>query len=164
MDFNENGLLQAGFHDCAFSDFWATFVDGFLTSQTRRTIAAAILDFSEELFSLAVPDEFWIDGSYATSKVNPNDADIVVFPQCNDYVNYRNEFGVFRQKYSHTLDLYFAPAVCPESKRLLSPADYNDVVNTRNYWRGQFGYDREDRPKGIIRVSCESIEEYLRRR
>ena len=164
MDFNENGLLQAGFHDCLYSDFWVTFVDGFPTSQMRRTIADAILDFSEELFSLAEPYEFWIDGSYATSKVNPNDADIVIFLQYNDYVNHYNRLEILQRKYCNTLDFYYAPAVSKENEKLLNPVDYQDVINNRNYWRGQFGYDREDRPKGIIRVSCESIKEYLRRR
>ena len=67
----------------------------------------------------------------------------------------------FRQKYAGVLDIYFWYAKSPENERLLKPADYNQIINQRNYWRGQFGFDREDRPKGIIRIDCKSIEEKL---
>ena len=31
------------------------------------------------------------------------------------------------------------------------------LVNNRNYWRGQFGFDREDNPKGMIKISKEYL-------
>ena len=68
---------------------------------------------------------------------------------------------VLREKYAGVLDIYFGYAISPENKCAYSPQDYLQIVNTRNYWRGQFGFDREDRPKGIIRLNCKSIAEQL---
>lgn len=81
MAFETNGVLPAGFHDYTYDEFCKTFVEDFPTSQRRRMIAEALLEFSREVFAIGVPCEFWIDGSYATAKVNPNDADIILFFQ-----------------------------------------------------------------------------------
>ena len=161
MTFETNGVLPAGFHDYTYDEFCKTFVEDFPTSQRRRMIAEALLEFSREVFAIGVPCEFWIDGSYATAKVNPNDADIILFFQYQHMVQLQPLWQSFRQKYSGVLDIYFWYAKSPENERLLNPADYNQIINQRNYWRGQFGFDREDRPKGIIRIDCKSIEEKL---
>jgi hypothetical protein len=57
--------------------------------------------------------------------------------------------------------MYIACAANEKSKQILSPADYNAVVNNRNYWRGQFGFDRQDNPKVIIKLDCASLKNYI---
>lgn len=79
MDFDTKGTLTAGFHDCTYEEFYEAFVSAFPSSQRRESIANALLDFSAEVFAVGTPIEFWIDGSYATNKMNPNDADIILF-------------------------------------------------------------------------------------
>ena len=81
MTFEANGVLAPGFHDCTYNGFYAAFVDEFPTSQRRRPIAEALLAFSAEVFAIGEPYEFWIDGSYVTTKINPNDADVILFFQ-----------------------------------------------------------------------------------
>lgn len=164
MTFGANGVLVPGFHDCTYDEFCSTLVDEFPTSQRRRLIADTLLDFSSEVFSIGIPYEFWVDGSYVTSKINPNDADIILFFQYQ-HMNAINPLrDTFRKKYYGILDIYFWYAVSPENQKIVSPADYCKIVNTRNYWRGQFGFDREDNPKGIVRLDCASIVETLNRR
>ena len=161
MIFEANGALAPGFHDCTYNEFLSTFVENFPTSQRRLLIAKSLVDFSKEIYSIDIPYEFWVDGSYATTKVNPNDADIILFFQHQHIDKIMTLWPVLREKYAGVLDIYFGYAISPENKCAYSPQDYLQIVNMRNYWRGQFGFDREDRPKGIIRLNCKSIAEQL---
>ena len=164
MDFDPSGKLSAGIHDISVEEFEKYFVDQFSTSQNRRPLFECLLTFIRELFQSGMPYEIWIDGSFATSKVNPNDIDVIAFLNVPQYLALKPLVDSIHLKYMPSLDLYFSPAVNDESQRILSPNDYSAVVNSRNYWRGQFGFDREDNPKGIIRISPESVKEYLDRR
>lgn len=38
----------------------------------------------------------------------------------------------------------------------------NEFTNKRNYWRGQFGFDREDNPKGMIKITQQSLMLFLK--
>ena len=66
------------------------------------------------------------------------------------------------KKYSPFLDIYFAYATSPENQAALSSKDFNTVVNQRNYWRGQFGFDRADNSKGIVKIDCQSLLDYIK--
>ncbi len=164
MEFETNGLLSAGLHDCTVNEFIDTFVDNFPTSQRRKLIADALWEFVREVFAVGVPYEIWIDGSFVTTKINPNDADLVLFLQVPDINILGTQLVTFRQKYDGILDIYFAYANSPENQQQVTPEDYQKIVNNRNYWRGQFGFDRTDSPKGIVRLSCDSITNYLKGR
>lgn len=164
MDFEANGMLPAGLHKCSVDDFIVTFVDNFPTSQRRKLIVDALWEFSKEVFAEGIPYEFWIDGSFVTTKVNPNDADIVLFLQIPNMNVLGKQLTAFRQKYAGILDVYFAYAASPENQKQVGVADFQQIVNNRNYWRGQFGFDRVDCPKGIVSISCDSIIEYLKGR
>lgn len=164
VTFETNGVLAPGFHDCTYDEFYAALVDEFPTSQRRKPIAEALLAFSKEVFAIGTPYEFWIDGSYVTTKINPNDADVILFFQYQHMNVISPLLSTFRQQYNGILDIYFGYATSPENQRILGPVDYGRIVNNRNYWRGQFGFDREDNPKGIIRIDCVSIEKQLNRR
>lgn len=164
MDFESNGMLPAGFHDYSVDEFITQFVDGFPTSQRRKQIADVLFDFAKEIFSYGVPYEFWIDGSYVTAKVNPNDADLVLFFQYSDLTTLKPQIPMLRQKYLPNLDTYYMCATSPENQALLPTTVFHKIITDRNYWRGQFGFDRSDQPKGIVRLSCDSLLEYLNRR
>lgn len=164
MNFESNGSLRAGFHDCTYDEFYEMFVHGFPTSQRRQLIAENLLNFSKEIFRVGIPYEFWVDGSFATTKINPNDADIVLFWGYQHMTALYPRLNAFRRKYADILDIYFTYAVCQENEQRLPPPDYQQVINNRNYWRGQFGFDRSDHPKGIIRIDCKSISKWLDRR
>ena len=157
-------MLPAGFHDCTVEEFISTFVDGFPTSQRRGIIVNALWVFAREVYNIGTPCEFWVDGSFVTSKINPNDADIVVFLQIPNMNVLGSQIQFFRQKYNGLLDVYFAYATSPENQRDAPPSDYQEFVNNRNYWRGQFGFNRVDSPKGIARISCDSLADYLKGR
>lgn len=163
MDFDTTGRLPAGLHNYNVDEFLSQFVEGFPTSLRRKPIFDSMVDFFKELLSTGLPYELWIDGSFATTKINPNDADIVVFLQLPQYFTLAPQFNTLRNRYHVYLDIYFQVAVSTETRGMLSPGDFNNITNNRNYWRGQFGFDREDNPKGIIRISCTSLKEYIDR-
>ena len=43
----------------------------------------------------------------------------------------------------------------------LSPQDYGEQINNRNYWKGQFGYSRDDIPKGIIVLKETALKSFV---
>lgn len=157
MDFEANGMLPAGIHTYDIVTFREQFVAGFPNSQTRPVIFSSLEHFISTILLLCDPDEFWVDGSFATTKVNPNDADIIIFVDYADFVKMQAIWVQMQRQYPQ-LDMYIACAVNEKVKQALSSKDYNFVVNQRNYWRGQFGFDRQDNPKGIIKLDCASLK------
>ena len=160
MDFDANGLLPAGLHTYDFLTFKEQFVTGFPSSQTRPVILGCLEHFVSAILSLCVPDEFWIDGSFTTTKVNPNDADLIIFVDYADFKKIHTLWAQLQQQHPY-LDMYIACAVNEKTKQILSPYDYNEVVNLRNYWRGQFGFDRQDNPKGIVKLDGASLKQHI---
>ena len=79
MKFNENGIIEPGLHTSTIPEVCEFLVNNFDTSQTRKKIFDNFIKF----FSLLVKNfkvyEIWIDGSFTTAKINPNDIDVVVF-------------------------------------------------------------------------------------
>ena len=160
MDFDANGMLPAGIHTYDMYSFQERFVVAFPASQTRPVIFGCLERFISAIFALCDPDEFWVDGSFATTKINPNDADLIIFVDYADFIKIAPVWNQIRCQYPY-LDMYIACAVNEKTKKLLTATDYNQAVNQRNYWRGQFGFDRQDNPKGIIKLNCHSVREYI---
>lgn len=150
--FDENGLLPAGLHAYEQDVFLSEFVTAFSTSQTRKLLYNAFNEILTEISSTFIPTEIWVDGSYATSKTNPNDIDFVMFLSLDDFIQYSNSPVVhaLRTRYSGKLDFYLALSINSDTKSKLDEVNFNKAVNRRNYWKGQFGFDRQDQPKGII--------------
>lgn len=149
VEFNTEGLLEPGFHEIDRKKFKDIFVSAFTTSQTRQTIYDSFVQWEKKLISQYKIYEIWIDGSFSTSKVNPNDMDIVVFVHAVDYNKLAHDWENFRNV--SNIDAYLTLAICNESENDVTDKEvYWQFVNERNYWRGQFGFDRNDSPKGII--------------
>lgn len=138
-------LLPPGIHDLTEDELDNHFQSGFQNSTTRPPLIAGLKSFMNALRTSGVEFELWIDGSFTTQKENPNDIDLVAFapaatlnglpPQKQallqslfDRISSRSTFGC---------DVIYAPA---------------EDANLRSYWRGWYGYDRSEQPKGIARV------------
>lgn len=153
MEFSKEGLLEPGLHKMSIEDFENTFVKEFNTSQTRRKIYDSFIVWKEQLVQKFKIHEIWIDGSFVTKKINPNDVDIVVFVHAIDFNNLAKEWNLISS--SDNIDAYMTLAVCEESEKTIEAQVYWQFVNHRNYWRGQFGFDRNDYPKGIVVLNCD---------
>jgi hypothetical protein len=139
-------LFPPGLHPVDEAMLEAHFVDPFSGSVTRPVLIAGLRSYLTALRCVGVNFEVWIDGSFSTQKTDPNDIDLVVFadpdelnklpPAAHTYLN-----GLFDRttaKRQYGCDVLFALAT-----------DYN----SRSYWRGWYGFDRSEQPKGIAQLA-----------
>jgi len=136
-------LFPPGLHTVSEAELAAKLVHPFVGSRTRRALLDGLQAFFIGLRSADVAFEVWLDGSFCTNKFDPNDIDLVVFADPDalnrldparqtllsgllDRTNARRQFGC---------DVLFA---------------FSNDPNMRSYWRGWYGFDRSEQPKGII--------------
>ena len=85
-DFNERGCLAHGIHDCTVDEAAARF-GAFQASDRRPQLWAKFLEFVREAKACGVVEAVLIDGSFVTTKPDPNDIDLVLV------VSARHDFG-----------------------------------------------------------------------
>lgn len=144
LDFDDNGYLQP--YKAMELDF-KVFENQFSRNRQRKMLFAEYLLFVEDLKKI-VGKEFkqWIDGSYVTLKILPNDIDVVTFIPFQMYLNYESLLLDLNQKYPK-IDAYFVPLYPPTHK-------YAYVTTYREGdWRKIYGQDRFDRKKGFIQLN-----------
>lgn len=141
----EEAILEPGLHDFELDEIGNHFLRDFADSSTRAQLIANLEAYAKLFSDLGASVELWLDGSFTTKKVDPNDIDLVIFSSEAE-VNALppKEQGLLRAlldqptvKKRFGLDVYFCVA---ENQQL------------RSYWRGWFGFDRNEQPKGIARI------------
>ena len=138
-------LFPPGLHPVTEGELDNHFLQAFAASQTRPALIAGLRAFLASLKRVGVAFEVWLDGSFCTEKLNPNDVDIVVF--ADEHQLNRLDPGI--QQYLSALldrpntkvkfgcDVLFAVA---------------SDLDARSYWRGWYGFDRSEQPKGIVQI------------
>lgn len=162
IEFNKNGNLNGGIiKGYSIDDIQKYFVDNFPLSQTRKRNFSGFKNFIIALENGQVHDiinKIWLDGSFFTNKLNPNDIDMVLLfnpsidkiPKINFFFEEQKDYfrmvgeGLHCDTY-YTLDYTLIPSSEPQVKQ------HYDKDN--KYWMGQFGFDREGRNKGIIELT-----------
>lgn len=79
VEFNEGGLLPSGVHKCDEDEFRTLLVDRFPTSTSRAIIAAGFTRLRADACDCDIAGMHWVDGSFVTNKVDPDDVDLVTF-------------------------------------------------------------------------------------
>lgn len=154
MNFNTDGYLEAGLHDMELDGIVEHFVTAFPTSNTRTNIIDGYKKHCQELADLGVACTEFLDGSFASNKSDPGDIDMVGFMDLDavdalspaDQIKLKALFSGKATRVTHMCDAYFVPTVP------VHHPDFDRLRAQRKYWMGEFGYDREDRPKGMIRT------------
>jgi hypothetical protein len=139
-------LLPPGIHDVHEPELGNHFLKNFPTSKTRAKLIHGLHRYIEQLKSSGVKFELWIDGSFTTEKIDPNDIDLVVFFDFQELDNLPLEAKYLLSGLvdRHTVKQDFGCDVLVSNK---------DDHNHRSYWRGWYGFDRNENPKGIARIA-----------
>lgn len=157
MQFDQRGYLSPyEIIPLQWDDFVEKFVSDFPTSTTRALIFENFLAYLEEVGKLQFGSlSVWVNGSFVTSKLNPNDLDVVLFL---DSQTFRRSFSAFEKLKGKTwhkerkIDAYFVEVFPKDSP------DYARFTNSdRLEWRETFSNSRRHRdgrryPKGFIEL------------
>jgi len=149
---NYNSLLSPGFHDISIGQLEKIFVAPFNESVQRKSLFERFMVFLSIFNNVGITCEIWIDGSFTTDKHDPSDIDVIFFfdpVEVNGLAQQKK--GILSElfgnrtdtKYRYKCDVYFVP---------------NDRVQDRSYWRGWFGFSRDEQPKGIARLIMQQNE------
>ena len=139
-----------------FDTFEAFLVPSFPLDSTRHSILEGYKEYLMKLKAILNVDFYqWIDGSFVTEKINPNDIDVVTFV---DYkVFFSKEAALMgltspESKLMYKVDAAFVP-VYPTTHRL-----HQVTIWDIHFWKNFYGHTRPDNqnnkmPKGFIQLN-----------
>jgi hypothetical protein len=129
-DFNEHGYLSRGIHVSTIDVLAARFGSA---SPERQAQTNELRDFAAWARDAGVI-RWVVDGSYVTSRVDPNDVDVVILPG-PDYPRQQLPALVGRDRWPY---LHIQVAV--------------DVVDFEQWATLDFGLDRNNIPRGVVEI------------
>jgi hypothetical protein len=145
-------LLTAGFHLRTVDDLYALTVTAIGSSKTRPKLWPHMLWLVAQLRARWLPCTLWVDGSFMTEKIDPDDIDLVLEFDIRALSNVTPDQRQFLEDLSnnkyhgppwklHTFIIYSAP--------LMHPARTASIA-LRNQWERDFGLSFvKKEPKGI---------------
>ena len=145
-------LLQPGLHIFSLSDVRKLCVEPFTNSKTREKIMLGLEYIIAEIERVLIESDVWVNGSFITEKLNPNDSDIVIKIDANLIDNgtadQRQVLECLKSNLSndYLCDSYIMP-IYPDGDPSAVLNDYNIA-----YWLKQFGFSRNVNYKGIAVV------------
>lgn len=143
-----NGVLKL-----SYNNFKDIFVLDFDDSKTRLTISKNyekyLADFKKEI-NIAFKN--WIGGSFISTKMNPNDIDVVNIFQYTDEINKNVQALIKFLNYGNSLESYMVDGYFVPIYPINDPR-YALTEDALNYWSEWFGHDKENRPKTVIEIS-----------
>lgn len=156
--FNNDGYLNPGFYDWSSEMIQDNLVNYFRpNNQRRKEVFQGYLALCNDLILLGISSIQWIGGSFVSAKAEPGDIDLsnIVSISCLDSLLENNLvtedalksmfFGDAYSKPKYKCDSYLIPKVP------LDHPDYNYYKDRLHYWETLWSYDREKKPKGIVR-------------
>lgn len=149
-----SSLLSLGWHPLSIVELRRLCVDKFPLSNTRERIMQGLEEIIRRLCAKDIVGELWVNGSFLTEKIDPDDVDVVLFVEVTflesatteqaEAINWVNS----NLKDSFCCDSYVSIEY-PQSHPQHSYGEY-----WRAYWTRQWGFDQDDNPaKGIAVVS-----------
>jgi hypothetical protein len=154
INFDKYGNPQpSGIRKIPMEEFKTVFVKGFPNSESRIPIFKDFENYNRD-FKNQIYDKFvqWLNGSFTTSKENPNDIDLVNLVEYSDELNkkyslLKDFLTVGGSKDKYLVDGYFVPIYKKDDPR------YKATEEQLSYWADWFGHDREKRPKTLFEVN-----------
>ena len=161
MEFDNSGyLFPYKVIETDLETFESIFVSNFESSNTRKKLFQNYLSYIYD-FKNQISENFyqWIDGSFVTSKLNPNDIDIVTFLKANIYQDKTSKLFDFqgeKLKKEQKLDCYFVKEYPVDHK------NYEIITHLDSlYWLDSFSKAKlkpnerigKRHSKGIIKIN-----------
>lgn len=138
-------LLPPGLHDKSLAQVYDLCVAPFPASSTRGVLMQGLSEFRQYLEQFGLPFEIWVDGSFLTTKVNPNDVDVVVMSEAH--------FNLLPLMQRILLTAVFRERDKTRTKwRVDAFIFFHEDKQMAAYWTDWYGRSREGHSKGIIRV------------
>src|SRR5690554_2392311 len=154
FSFDKHGnIVPYELHPVTIAELEEEFVQPFTKSSTRKNIVEGHSNYVIEIFQILEHNFFqWLDGSFVTQKLDPNDIDVINFVHYSDYTNnitgnlrkFLTHFGDPRSEYK--VDGYIVPVYPPNDPRFAL------TIDKYNYWRLLFGRDKNNNPKGMLEL------------
>jgi hypothetical protein len=142
-------LLDPGFHDLGIDGIRRCCVERFPESITRQRIMVNLSELTQVINQKGINGEIWIDGSFLTQKLNPDDVDLVLvisqstFNLMDDdqkeFLNWFNNTSLY-QRYRCDNYLFVREENAATGEYLYA------------YWLKQFGFSRGGAMKGLAVV------------
>lgn len=127
---------------CTFENL----LESFAWNEHRRLLLAELQSFISDVKNLISADtKIWVDGSFVTNKILPNDIDLVLFVNTSVYQDNYNLFKQIRGKFSN-IDAYFVE-VFPEDHKKYQHSELDKLE-----FLHLFSKDRKRRNKGFIEL------------
>ncbi len=140
-------LLSPGLVDVPLDDLEATFATGFPDPRARLDLIQHLRNFIGILQGLGITGTLWLDGSFVTQKPHPGDVDCLLL----------SSNSVLTSLTPGNLDTFMQIVQNKRDTKLRYRCDFyfcdQDDQNWRSYWRGWFGFDRNEDVKGIARLT-----------
>jgi hypothetical protein len=139
-------LFPPGFHDFAFDQLNAIFREPFPASSSRPRLLNGLEDLLLILRGFPLNLEIWINGSFSTKKEDPADIDLLILAEVGEV----NGLSPSERQtlYNIVVNKPYIKTVYFCDLFLIFKAEQDKKI----YWRGCFGFDRLDQPKGIPRI------------
>lgn len=158
MTFDERGNLQPyQVIETSFEIFEHTFVNNFPESSTRTDLLVNFKDLCASLrHSLSNGFVVWIDGSFVTQKLNPNDIDLVFFINSTDYQpNEESLRKLINREFCRTqkLDCYFVQVYPSNHPNYLIETDSDIKEWLSLFTRTRIHRNGKKYPKGVVQLS-----------
>lgn len=145
---NAGHLTPTGVMVSTLSEIEEIFVSQVSNSATRSGLFAQLQDFLR-IFTTEISGAFtaWIDGSFVTLKVNPNDIDVVIFLDYAMYDAVETKLDIFKYKRLFSgIDCYI------ERVYPIEHVHYVRYQSDLAYWNSLFTRNRKRQYKGYISI------------
>ena len=140
-------LLSEGFKEISIWQLDSIFLEPFSEGERRRYLIDRLNAFISEFLSLGLNSELWIDGSFSTTKIEPQDIDILFLIDKNQVDNLdKRKAQLFEKllfnreevKARYSLDVYFI--------------DISDIAEQQK-WIEAYGFDSKKlNTEGIYKI------------
>jgi hypothetical protein len=129
-------------------------VEFFTLSKTRRPIMDGLTQFVQRMVDAKITGEIWADGSFLTEKIDPKDVDVIV--RIDGDAIY--DKGTLEQRAAIDWAIANQKATLKCDSYVLMEYPVGHPLHTEgewwySWWHRQWGFSREDDPKGIVVIS-----------